>query len=61
MGCRICRRGHLLYLFGFALAITAFNHLTFGCVELPQQGAYAMLLMGLTIMVLGAMLQRKGP
>ncbi len=59
MQCKVCRRGELFYLFGFALMVTAFNYLTFGCVRLSQGGAYGMMVVGIAIMVFGAFLKSK--
>ncbi|MRJ02264.1 MAG: hypothetical protein GXO19_04645 [Epsilonproteobacteria bacterium] len=59
MGCRVCRRGELFYLFGFGLAVTAFNYLTFGCLQIGEPSAYGMLILGLGTMIMGAFMKAR--
>jgi len=59
MKCRVCKRGELFYLFGFGLAITAFNYLSFGCIPMTKSSAYGMLAIGIAIMIFGAFLKAK--
>jgi len=59
MKCRVCRSGELFYLFGFGLAISAFNYLSFGCISMSEGSAYGMLVIGIAIMIFGAFLKAK--
>ena len=57
MRCKVCKKGELFYLFGFGLAITGFNYLSFGCIELTKNGAMGMLVAGILVMIFGAYLK----
>jgi hypothetical protein len=59
MKCKRCKKAEVIYLFGFGLAIVAFNYLSFGCIKLSQNAAYGMIIVGISIMLFGAFLKSE--